>query len=147
MDGWRAYVCNDYNKGHTGVMGNRGEGLKIGNVELWVPDCFRVYWTFFTGDCCLQLIRLCRIDKLHSATSLWKGIIEEPISPLVQIICRDNFIADLGCIDKSNRLCRLSGRDCKRTTPTLKGGHSSFENIIRGIHYAKIHRVQLTQGT
>lgn len=69
--------CIVDDKWESGFMCDLRNRLEIGDIKLWIPDCFRINSPGLFGYCPLESLRILGVNELNRASELWQRMMEK----------------------------------------------------------------------
>lgn len=127
-----------YHQGHTLVMGNLGNGLKVRHIVAGVSNGLDIdsFGPLIDGG--RNITGTIAIDKLGRDTQTGEEDFELVVGTAVQVAGRDDVVPSMCQGGDGHELGRLAGRSCDGGNTTLQGSNALLEDIDRGVHDATV---------
>lgn len=127
----------------AGVVRDGRNGLEVRHVELGVADRLGVYRPRPRRDRPPHGVRIPRVDEADRASELGEGMMEEVVRPPVEVVGRDDLVAEAG--DRQERVGdgRLARGHTQSASAALEGGDTLLEDIGRRVHQARVDVAEL----
>ena len=119
-------------------VGDPGDRLEIGDVDLRVSDRFGIDGPRLVRDCRRERLGLFRIDEPYGSSQFGQRIMEQLVGPAVEVVAGDDLIAEARDRQEPQRDCRHPRRDAEGARASLQGGDSLLKDIGRRIHDPRI---------
>jgi hypothetical protein len=127
-------------------MGDGGNTLQIGHIQLGIADGFGVDGLRFRCNRLFQSVQIVRFHEVDLNSQTGESIVVEVVGPTVEIVHRDNLVARLGNVEERQCDRRLTARHGQGADAAVKKSDSLFENVRRRIHEAGVDVSELLEA-
>ena len=111
-----------------------GDFFEIRNIELRVADRLRVDRAGFRRDRLAKCLGVFGIHKDHLPPEFRERVVEELVAAAVEVVRRDDLVADLRDRQQRKSGCRLAGCDRERAGAAFDCGDPLLENVRCRVH-------------
>lgn len=129
----RVIVKWTYNEGNALVVGNLGNGLKVGDVVPGVADALDVDGLGLVVDGGGNVLGLVAVDELGGDAEALEGDLELVVGAAVEVRRGDDVVAGLGEGRQGEELGALAGGGGQGGDAAFQGSYPLLEDIDGGL--------------
>jgi hypothetical protein len=127
-------------------MGDLGDRLEIGHVELRVADRLGVDRPRLRREGLAEGVGIPRVDEFHRPAELGQRVVKQLIRAAIEVVGRDDLVAHLGDGDHREGGRGLARGDGHRAGAPLDCGDALLEDVGRRIHQPGVDVAEFLQG-
>ena len=127
------------------LVGDRGELLDVGDVELGIAQRLGVDGAGLVVDGGAQAVEVVGVDKLHLDAQPRQRVVEEIVGAAVERGGGDDLVAGRGQRGDGERLRRLARGRGQRRRAAFERRHALLKDVGGGVHDAGVDVAELLQ--